>query len=92
MAKKRVVIGSLCSATEEDKAKGFPNYIKIRDDVTLKKGDFIRAESKAFQTKSLENAVKDGKLSEEVSVSIKQRIEKIPEWVIAELVVLREQG
>lgn len=87
--KKRVVVGSLCKPREEDSSKGYPNYIQIKDDVTFKKGDFIRAESKKFQLTSLEKAVADGKLSPELGEDIKKRIEKIPDWVIAELIVLR---
>ena len=87
--KKRVVIGSLCMPKAEQKDKGFPNYIQIKDTVTFQKGEYIRAESKAFQIKSLEQAVQDGKLSSEMGEDIKKRIEKIPDWVIAELIVLR---
>ena len=90
MAKKRIVIGSLCKETDEKREKGYPNYIKIRDDINLKKGEFIRAESKAFQLQSLEGAVAAGKLSGDVVDKIKERIEKIPDWVIAELIVLRD--
>jgi hypothetical protein len=87
--KKRLVIGSLCKVKPEDKEKGMPNYIQIRDDISLKKGEFLRAESKAFQLENLEKAITSGKLSEEIGGQIRERIEKIPDWVIAELIVLR---
>lgn len=90
MAKKRIVVGSLVKVKPEDRAKGFPNYVKIKDNITLKSGEFLRAESKAFQLENLDKAMKEGKLSEEVGTTIRTRIEKMPDWVLAELIVLRE--
>jgi hypothetical protein len=87
--KKRVVVGSLCKVKQEDKDKGMPNYIQVKDDINLKKGEYIRAESKGFQLENLEKAVAAGKLSEEIAGQIRERIEKIPDWVIAELIILR---
>ena len=87
--RKRVVLGSLIQASAEDKKKGLPNYIKVRESVTLNAGESIRAESKKFQLESLDKAVADGKVDGEYAEKIKERINKIPDWVIAELVVLR---
>lgn len=87
--KKRIVVGSLIQASAEDKAKGLPNYIKIKADITLTAGECIRAESKKFQLESLEKAVTDKKLDPEYGESVKERINKMPDWVIAELIVSR---
>lgn len=85
MAKtKRSVVGSVCKS----KDSGKPDYIKIRDEMSLKKGQILRLESKKFQLDSLQNAVTAGKLSGDLSEKIKERIEKIPEWVRFEIVAL----
>lgn len=81
MAKlKRNQIGSFCKSKDEDK----PPYIKMRD------GKFYRVESAKFQLRSLEKAVADGKLTEEIAKVVRERIEKIPEWVLGEVIELVE--
>lgn len=88
MAKsKRVVVGSVCKS----KDSGKPDYIKIRDDMTLRKGQTLRLESKKFQLDSLQSAVSSGKLSGDLSEKIKERIEKIPDWVRFEIISLETQ-
>lgn len=85
MAKtKRSVVGSVCKSKESGK----PDYIKIREDLSLKKGQVLRLESKKFQLDSLQNAVSSGKLSADLGEKIKERIEKIPEWVRFEIVAV----
>ena len=59
-------------------------------DVSLKQGDIIRVENKKFQLASLEGAVQAGKLSEEQAEKARERINKIPDFVLAELIVLRD--
>lgn len=82
MAKlKRQVVGSVCKAKETGK----PDYIKMRES-----GKIYRLESATFQSKSLEDAVASGKLSEEIAEKVRERISKIPEWVRFELVELVE--
>ncbi len=89
MAKyKRNVIGSVCKAKEDGK----PDYIKIRDSVSLSKGQIVRLESKKFQLASLESAVTSGKLTGDVAEKARERIEKIPDWVRFELVTLEEMN
>lgn len=83
---KRKVIGSVCKSQEPSR----PDYIKIRDDVVLKKGVILRLESKAFQLKSMESAVESGKLPEATGDAIRERLDKIPEWVRFEVVLLEE--
>jgi len=88
MAKsKRTVVGSVCKS----KDSGKPDYIKVRDDVVLKKGQVLRLESKKFQLDSLQGAVTAGKVSADLSEKIKERIEKIPEWVRFEIIALDTQ-
>jgi hypothetical protein len=87
MAKlKREVVGSFLKAKEEGKAP----YIKIKNAVAFKEGDIIRVENKKFQMASLESAIQAGKLSGENAEKARERINKIPEFVLGELVVLRE--
>lgn len=83
---KRTVVGSIIKSKDPSK----PNYVKfsLRDGgtLTLKDGDTLSAESKAFQLKSAEAAASEGKISDEVVEKIKARLEKQPDFVIAELV------
>lgn len=85
MAKlKRKVIGSVCKSKDKEK----PAYIKIRDSVSLEKNQILRLESKKFQLESLEAAVASGKVTEDLGEVIKERLNKIPDWVMFEVVVL----
>ena len=92
MAKyKRLNVGSIIKSNDPLK----PNYIKfnLRTNggvLTIKDGQTLSAESKAYQLKSLEGAVSAGKVSEELAVIIRERIEKIPDFVLAELVLLEK--
>lgn len=89
MAKwKRTVVGSLIKSQDASK----PNYIKIRNDLVLKAGQYVNAESKQFQLKSLESAVASGKIKGESAQKARERIEKIPDFVIAELVVTEKSA
>lgn len=82
---KREVVGSFLKSKDDNK----PPYLKFRSAITLKEGDIIRVENKKYQLQSLEGAVNAGKLNGEIAEKARERIEKIPEFVIAELVVLR---
>ena len=91
MAKyKRTVIGSVLKS----KTAGEPDYIKIRADLksnlVLKPGTNVRLESASFQLKSVQAAMKDGKLSEDLGKQIEERIGKIPDFVRFELVLLEK--
>jgi hypothetical protein len=82
---KREVVGSFLKSKDDSK----PPYLKFRSAVTLKEGEVIRVENKKFQLQSLETAINAGKLNGEIAEKAKERINKIPEFVIAELVVLK---
>lgn len=84
---KREVVGSFLKSKDDSK----PPYLKFRTAVQIKEGDIIRVENKKFQMQSLEGAVAAGKLNGEIAEKAKERINKIPEFVIAELVVLRSE-
>lgn len=87
---KREVIGSFLKAREPEAGKPQqPPYIKIKNDVVFKANDIVRVENKAFQLQSIETAVANGKLSPEIADKAKERIGKMADFVIAELVVLR---
>lgn len=82
---KRLTIGSVYKSKDPTKS----NYIKIKDNiepVTLAPGSYIQVESKAFQLASLQSAVERGILSEENATKAEERIQKIPDFVLAELV------
>lgn len=82
MAKRRV-LGSVCKSKEPSK----PPYLKLKEAVTLQAGQVIRVESAKFQLESLERAVAEGKLSGDLAEKVRERIQKIPDWVIGEAVV-----
>jgi hypothetical protein len=81
-------IGSIVKSRDPLKS----DYIQIRKDLkaplVLNAGDYIQVETKAFQLASLERAVQEGKLPEEHAAKARERIEKIPDFVRAELVVI----
>lgn len=82
----RSVLGSVCKPKDESK----PYYIKVRKDVQLKEGQILRLESKELQLGNIEKAVNSGKLSADLAEEITQRINKIPDFVMFEVVDLRE--
>lgn len=88
MAKlKREVVGSFLKAKDDGKAP----YIKFKTDVSFTNGSMVRVENKKFQLSSLEAAVSAGKLNGEIAEKAKERINKIPDFVLGELVILREE-
>lgn len=96
MAKlKRRTIGAvmLSQKDENGKPKG-PNYIKIdknlKAPVVLNPGDIVRVESKKFQLESLAEAEQAGRLSGDMLKDMRERAERIPDFVLGELVQLYE--
>lgn len=83
---KRTVVGSIIKSKDSSK----PNYVKfnLRDGgtLTIKNGDTLSAESKVFQLKSAHAAAAKGLITDEVVQKIEARLEKQPEFVIAELI------
>jgi len=88
MAKlKRTVIGSFVKSKDPTK----PPYIKVKAGITLKEGEYLRVENTKFQLDSLAAGLAAGRLSEETAASIKERLDKTPDFVIAEVLVLRAE-
>lgn len=96
----RIVVGSIVKPKEEMNKNGKKNYNYLRlrgetldDFITYlqnanrEQGVIINLESKARQLQSLEDAVASGKLSADFGDVVRERIEKIPDFVVAELVV-----
>lgn len=85
MAKfKRLTVGSVIKSNDPEKS----NYIKMNADVSLKKGQFLSVESKKFQLSSLEKAMKAGVLSEEYAKKQIDRANKIPDFVLGDIILL----
>lgn len=57
------------------------SYIKMDQDVTLKKGDTLSLESKKQQLDGLAKAEESGKISSENAAKARESIEKIPDFV-----------
>lgn len=92
MAKRRVVIGSVLKNKDASK----PDYIKLRTDAKdilfkalssadEKKGLSVNLESKKSRLEGLDLAVKDGKMSPEMGAEIREKVEKMPDFVRFEL-------
>lgn len=83
----RRTIGNVCKNKDPAKA----NYIQIRKDlkepITLSAGQFLSVESKRFQLESLEKAEADGKIGAENANKARDRIEKIADWVLGEVIL-----
>ena len=80
---KRTVVGQILKGKE-----GKPDYFKASTDFSLAKGSILNLESKASQIKKLDENVSLGKLSEELAGQIKERLEKIPDFVRFEVVLV----
>lgn len=89
MAKqKRRVIGSVIKPRETDTGG---DYIKIREDVVLKKNQILRLESKAGQLENLKRVVAEGKISSELGKQIEERLNKIPAFVRFEIIAVEKE-
>lgn len=95
MAKtKRVRLGSVVRGQD-----GKPDYIKlfIKDkdgkpsSYVLKDGQFLNLDSKAKQLEDLKFLVENSKVDADTAKYLKDRIEKIPEYVRFEIVAVEEK-
>jgi hypothetical protein len=98
MAKfKRVTVGSICKAKEANR----PDYLKVRGDTVEQfakallaadrtKGMSLKLESKSFQLQNLADAVSQNKLSADMATKVEERINKIPNYVRFEVILLEE--
>lgn len=87
MAKsKRVKLGSIVKNKDPNNS----DYIKLSLDyiggsVTLKDGQYLNVETKDYQKKSLKKAMAEGRLTEEHGNAALARLEKMPDFVRAEV-------
>lgn len=91
MAKyKRTSLGQVYKSQDPNKSNYIQINKKLEGPVTLNPGQYISVESKAYQLKSLQSAVEKGLLSEENAEKARDRINKIPDFVLGELILLSE--
>lgn len=92
MAKsKRTVVGDVVAPKEGSLTKS--RYIKVNlppsvESVTLKNGDYIQLETASEQRESAQKALEAGKLSEEVVGKINARLDKRPDFVKAQAILV----
>ncbi len=85
----RTTVGSVVKSQDPSKSNYVKFYLKnTGGTLTITDGQTLSVESKSFQLKSLESAVAAGKLSEENASKARERIEKIPDYVMAELILV----
>lgn len=85
----RTTVGSVNKSQDPTKSNYIKFYLKnTGGTLTVNDGQTLSVESKSFQLKSLEAAVAAGKLSEENASKARERIEKIPEYVLGELILV----
>lgn len=101
---KRTLVGSIVKGQQEKDPSGQlvvdkagkpvmkPDYVQVSNDVVLKRGDYLNLESKTMQQKSLDGAVKAGKLSGDAQAAVQERIDKIPEFVRFHIVRIEKQA
>lgn len=83
----RTVVGSVLKSKDASK----PDYIKVKDNVSLKAGQVLRLESKKFKLSSLDEAVKAGRMSEELAAKRREAIEKNhPEFVRFDIILVTQ--
>lgn len=84
--KKYMTIGSVIKGQDSK-----PDYIKITNDVTLKKGQFLNLRSKKQRLESLDAMEASGKLSGEILEKLRERAAKIPDFVRFEIELVTEE-
>lgn len=79
--RKRVVVASIVSRKDNS-----GDYFKVgKNDIHLKAGQILNLESKKTQLKNLEQAIAEGKVTGESATNNKARIERIPDFIKAEV-------
>jgi hypothetical protein len=92
MAKsKRTTVGTVVKSKDPTKSNYLKFYLKnTGGSLTVTDGQILSVESKKYQLDSLNSAVSSGKLSEELAAKIRERIEKIPDYVLGEIVLVEK--
>ena len=83
---KRTTVGSVVKS----KDAGGADYIKIATDITLKKGDILRLESRSQQLERIDALEQSGKFDAEFAGKLRERAEKIPDFVRFEIIQLSD--
>jgi len=81
MAWKREIIGKVLKGKD-----GKADYIQIKQNVTLKEGEYLNLESKKQQLDKVNDLLQEGILSSENALKASERIEKMPDFVRFEIV------
>ena len=89
MALKRFDLGDIVKDRDGSK----PDYIKVTQDMVLKKGDFLKVESPKAQLASLTRAIEEGKLSGEIAEKMLEKAQKKAslDFVRASVYILKEK-
>jgi hypothetical protein len=94
---KRVTIGSVVKSQDASKADYIKINPKIKDDLIdalqnmdEEKGLYLNLESKQSQLESIERAVENGTLTEENAAASRERVEKMPDFVRFNIVLVRK--
>jgi DNA repair ATPase RecN len=92
MAWSRKQVGAVWKKDKEkQKYADVPEFsIKITEDITLKAGEYVNLENKAFKLASLE--ANRSKMSEEVYTKSRERIENMPANCFFEIVKIKKEG
>ena len=102
MAKfKRTKVGSILRGKQEVDEKGKPVFkdgkpvmkpdsFKVYGNHSLLDGQYLNLESKTDQLKNLEKGIASGKLSGDVVDKIRERIEKMPDFVRFDVIKLEK--
>jgi len=85
---KRTTVGSIMKSKDDTKS----NYLKVnlykQESITLKHGQSLQVLSKSFKLKDIARLRKEGKLDEETLDKMEAQAEKMPDFVMAEVVLL----
>lgn len=98
MAKyKNLTVGSVCKAKE----KGKPSYIRLRGDLKNElleaiknmdesKGLYLNLDSKKAQLETIDSLLESGRISQDSATKWRERLEKMPDYVLFDVVLPRK--
>lgn len=85
---KRTVVGSILKSKDDTK----PNYLKVnlykQEEIVLKNGQSLQVLSKNFKLKDLQRLRQEGKLDDATLDKMEEQANKMPDFVMAEVVLL----
>lgn len=83
MATKKVIVASVLKGQD-----GKPNYLKVDNDVVLKKGQFLNMQTTKQERESLEANISNGKIKADMGKILLEKLEKRPDFVLANIYFL----